>query len=208
MRRLFAAALAAVLAAAPLAAQKPGADDSADPLRESWRGQGISRCVAELGPAEGLAAEHLERICGCAFERYMAGRATDALPAIEPQLIRTFLARELLTCTAERQPDLAPSVARRIADATQAAAQASATQPPPLADAPAPAATGKPGEETARPGDGLGAWFDGLALPRWLSAPGLPLWAWVPLVVLVFLFLRGLLRRRSGHADLTGPPRR
>jgi hypothetical protein len=220
VRSLIAALLAALFAVAPLAAQKPGADGALDPVRERWRGQGISHCVAEIGtdPAEGIGANALETICGCAFERYLAGRATASLPPIDvPGRGRTLLARELMSCTAERQPELAALVARRIAqaarDSAQAAAQAAIAAPPvaeaPVAEAPPPAPPGavdKPTGAAAPAGAAPGAWLDGLTLPRWLTNSGVPLWAWVPLIALLLVLLLSLFRRGRDRRDIIGPP--
>ncbi|MEA3031371.1 MAG: hypothetical protein QOG13_2696 [Sphingomonadales bacterium] len=205
-RNLLAASLA-IAAAAPLAAQKPGA--ALDPDRERWRGQGISHCIAELGGVEGITADDQEAICGCALDRFMPNVPTGALPPLGPGRVRTVLSGPILSCTAQEQPRLAAAVSRWLV-------QAAATPPPLIEAAPPPAGPeegGKPVDLSDdsppapdRPGFDFRAWVNGLGLPAWLTNSGLPLWALIPLIVFVLLFLRGLMRRRDGK-DLIGPPR-
>jgi hypothetical protein len=207
--RHFLAASLGLLAAAPLLAQKPGA--ALDPDRERWRGQGISHCVAELGVVEGITADDQEAICGCAFDRFMPNVPTGALPPLAPGRVRAVLSGPILSCAVQEQPRLASAVARWLA-------QAPAAPPPPIAAAAppivaAPEEGGKPVDLSDdsrpapdRPSFDFRAWVDGLHPPGWLTGSGLPLWALVPLIVFVLLFLRGLMRRRDGK-DLIGPPR-
>lgn len=186
----------AALAAAPVLAQKPGA---ADPERDGYRDRGVALCVADLQAAEGAAPDDVEAICGCAFDRFMPRWPTGALPALGPGRLQPVMGGDLLSCAGERRPALAAAVARRLAVA-----------PPPYAEAPPPVAEegGKPVDAADTPersaGD-LRTWWNGLSGPRWLTQSDLPLWAWVLLALFVFLFLRGLLRRRE-ERDLDGPP--
>jgi hypothetical protein len=183
----------AAFAAAPLSAQKPGA---ADPERDAYRERGIALCVADLQAAEGATPDEVEAICGCAFERFMPRWPSGALPALGPGRLQPVMGGDVIACAAEQRPALAAAVARRLAATPPAGA-------PPLATE----AGGKPTEaaDAAAPGADRKGWFDGLSMPRWLGDSDLPLWAWVLLGLFVFLFLRGLLRRRE-ERDLDGPP--
>ena len=147
-------------------AQKPGGD--ADPERARWRERAIPVCVAELRGAEGLDADALEAICGCA-----AGRAATAGKEVSPPLdsagFRARLGGPLIACAVQERREHAAAVARWLAGRPSA---------PPVVAAPpgaAPTATDKPPVEPtpASPGLGLRA-GDGLEWPRWLS--GLPAW--------------------------------
>ena len=195
--------LAAAFAAAPLAAQKPGAE--LDPVREQYRGTGISLCVAELNAVEGVTPDESEAICGCALERFLANQPSGALPPLSAARIRPVLGGRVLACTFSEASNRVGAVSRGMASPAPAA-----TAPPPVAEAPplVSDAGGKPTEaaDSAEPdGPGLRGWLDSLSLPRWLTDSGLPLWVWIPLAVFVFLFLRGLFRRSEGR-DLDGPP--
>jgi len=201
VRILFAVLLAA-FAAAPLAAQKPGAE--LDPVREAYRGAGVSLCVAEMNAVEGMTPDESEAICGCALERFMASRATGPLPPLGGGRLRSEVGGRVLACTFTEAPNRVAAVSR-----WTAAAVPTAVAPPPIAEAPPVADEGgKPTatEEASEPdGPGLRGWLESLSLPRWLTSSSLPLWVWIPLAVFVFLFLRGLFRRSEGR-DLDGPP--
>lgn len=200
--RLVLAVSFAAFAAAPLAAQKPGAEP--DPVREAYRGLGISLCVAELNAVEGVTPDESEAICGCALERYMADRPAGALRPLGGGRLRPEVGGRVLACTFSEAPNRAAAVSHWLA-----AAPPTAVAPPPVAEAPPVADQGGKPTETADSSEpeGRGArdWLSGLSLPRWLTGSSLPLWAWIPLVVFVFLFLRGLFRRSEGR-DLDGPP--
>lgn len=197
MRILIAAALAASAAAGPLLAQKPGAEP--DPERERYRGQGISLCVAEMNALEGVTPDESEAICGCALERFMANRPTGALVPLGDGQLRVAAGSRVLACAMSEAPARAGAVSRWMA----AAAPAPVVEPLPTAadEGGKPVAT----EDGSEPEADRRSWFEGLTLPRWLRDSSLPLWAWIPLLVFVFLFLRGLFRRGEGR-DLDGPP--
>jgi hypothetical protein len=191
-----------LLAAAPLAAQKPGADD---PERDHYRGQGISMCVAELRAVEGITPDDLEAVCGCAFDRFMPGRETAALPRIGPRRMIRLLAGPLVGCAVAQRPELGTAVARHVVAAPNAPAIEPA--PPPVA-APTAAADDKRPLDPAAGGPGLdpSAWLDGLSVPSWLTGGRLPRWAWLPLGALALALLGLFFRRRDGDRDLDGPP--
>jgi hypothetical protein len=71
------------------------------------------------------------------------------------------------------------------------------------ADTPATAPADSDGPK--RSGPDFQTWLNSLSLPGWISDSGLPPWAWVLLVLVVFMVLRGLLRRGE-RSDLIGPP--
>lgn len=205
-RNLLAASLA-FAAAAPLAAQKPGAET--DPVRERYRIQGVALCVAELNAAEGVTPDDSETVCGCALTRLMARRPTGALPPLGDGRLRAVAGRDLIGCAAGEDSVLASTVARHVATAPGVAPPVAAAPPPD-----APQEGGKPvvapdeeeDEPDNSPGFDFRGWVDSLSLPDWLTRSGIPLWALIPLIVFVLLFLRGLMRRRDGK-DLIGPPR-
>jgi hypothetical protein len=204
-RNILAASLA-FAAAAPLLAQKPGAET--DPVRERYRVEGVALCVAELNALEGVRPDGSEAVCGCAFTSLMPRWPTGALPPLGGGRLRAVVGSELVACAAAQDSELAAAVVRHVA--------ASPNLPPPVAATPptiAPEEGGKPvggsdedAAERDRPGFDFRAWVNGFGLPRWLTRSGLPLWALIPLIVFVFMFLRGLMRRRDGK-DLMGPPR-
>jgi hypothetical protein len=207
-RVLFAASLGllasiAAAAVAPPPPPKPSAGGAADLARDAWRSMAIGICTTGIGEGEGVGPAQLERTCGCATDRFMAGRPTAALPTAGPALAHSELRGPLLSCAFEEGPVLAAAFARRLAE-TQPV-----TAPPPVV---APV-DGKPVETQApeptqppkRSGSSLRTWLDGLSLPSWLSDSGLPPWAWVLLALLVFLVLRGL-KRGGDQRDLIGPP--
>ncbi|HEV2817947.1 MAG TPA: hypothetical protein VGW40_12090 [Allosphingosinicella sp.] len=200
--RLVLAVLLAALTAAPLAAQKPGAE--LDPEREQYRTAGISLCVAELNAVEGVTPDESEAICGCALDRFLASRPAGALRPLGGGRFRSEVGGRVLACTFSEARSRTGAVSRWMAGAA-----APAVAPPPVAEAPPVADEGgKPTETTEAPepdGPGLRERLGGLSLPRWLTSSDLPLWVWIPLVVFVFLFLRGLFRRSEGR-DLDGPP--
>ena len=199
MRILIAAALAAFAAAAPLLAQKPGAE--LDPERERYRGLAISLCVAEMNALDGVTPDESEAICGCALDRFLANRPTGALVPLGEGRLRTLVGSRILACSFSEAPARAAAVSRWMAQPGPAPI-AEAAPPPPVADQ-----GGKPvaDDDASEPARDRGSWFEGLSLPRWLTDANLPLWAWIPLVVFAFLFLRGLFRRSEGR-DLDGPP--
>lgn len=200
--RLVPAVSLGLLAAAPLLAQKPAAE--LDPVREAYRGLGISLCVADLNALEGVLPDESEAICGCALERYMANRPAGALRPLGGGQLRSEVGARVLACTFTEAPNRASAVSRWMA-----AAAPPTVAPPPIAEAPPVADQGgKPtgtAEDPEPEGSGLRDWWNGLSLPRWLTGGGLPLWVWIPFLVLVFLFLRGLFRRSEAR-DLDGPP--
>jgi len=195
----------AAFAAAPSLAQKPGAEDALDPARETYRGQGISMCVAALHSAEGITPDELEAICGCTLERLMQRRGTGSLPPLAPGELRRAAGGRILACTIETQPERASAVARWLADSPPAGQPAPAvTSPlPTQTDADKPPADSGPSDPSA---SGLSDWLNGLSLPRWMTGSGLPLWAWLPIGLLVLALLRALLRSRRDGRDLIGPP--
>ena len=204
-RNLLAASLA-FAAAAPLSAQKPGVE--ADPVRERYRVQGVALCVADLNAVEGVRPDDSEAICGCALTRFMRRWPTGALPPLGEGRLRTMAGGELLGCAAGRDSELVAALARHVA------VSPTLVPPPAAPTVIAPAEGGKPvampeeeeGGEPEGPGFDFRAWVNGLGLPGWLTNSGLPLWALIPLIVFVLMFLRGLMRRRDGK-DLIGPPR-
>lgn len=207
MRNLLALPLSilALFAAAPLAAQKPGADEVGNSARDRYRAQGVSICVAELRTAEGMTPDDLEAICGCAFDRFLPGHDAATLPPPGPATLRSAQWPHLMSCAADREPRLSVAVARRLADSATASAR-TAPEPvrPPAALVPIPArpAQDKPVDQ----GGGLASWWAGLALPSWISNSGVTLWGWAIILTLAFMLLRALFRRRDGRGDLTGPP--
>lgn len=203
MRIVFASlAPLAVLAAAPLAA-KPQGGQPLDPAREYYRGDGVTLCVAEMRTVESVTWEEQEILCGCAFNRFMPGRATAALPRLDRGGFIRVMGSELLACAAGENADLAARVARRLAQAPAAA------EPPVLVPIAPAAGAGAAPDKPEPSGSGrdfdFRAWLGGLSLPGWLA--GLPLWAWLPIALLVFALLRALIRRRDPRQDLLGPPR-
>lgn len=206
MRNLLALPLSilALFAAAPLAAQKPGADDAGGSARDRYRAQGVSICVAELRTADGMTPDDLEAICGCAFDRYLPGHDAATLPPPVPATLRSTLWPHLMSCAADREPRLSVAVARRLADSATAAARAASPVPPPAAAVPIPA---EPAPDKPRgQGAGLASWWAGLALPAWIRNSGVTLWGWGIILLLAFMLLRALFRRRDSRGDLTGPP--
>jgi hypothetical protein len=196
--RLVLAVSLAALAAAPLLAQKPGTD----PERERYRAQGISLCVAEMNALEGVTPDESEAMCGCGLDRLMANRPTAALASLGEGHFRSGAGGSVLACAFTEAPNRVGAVSRWMTASAPTAAPPAAVEAPPIvpADSDKPAAS----DSTESGGFDLRSWLDGLSLPGWLGG-GLPLWAWIPLVVFVFLFLRGL-RRRSEGRDLDGPP--
>lgn len=195
-RSIFTAPLSALalLAAAPLAAQKPGAEEAPDSARGLYRGQGISMCVAELRSTQRVTPDDLEAICGCAFDLFLPGRATESLPPLSPARIHSTLNAPILSCANDRSPRLAGAIGQRLTQ--MAAAPPVEAEAQPVADKPA-----------ADPGFSLQRWWDGLSAPSWLGGSGIPAWGWIILLLCGFLLLRALFRRRDGRGDLTGPPR-
>jgi len=200
-------ALLALLAAAPLAAQKPGAGDGdGGGARDRYRGQGVSICIAELRTADGLTPDDLEAICGCAFDRYLPGHDAATLPPVAPATLRSTLWPHLMSCAADREPRLSVAVARRLADSPRALAPSADPAAPPVAAV--PVAAGPSADKPAGgEGAGLRGWWNGLGAPAWLSESGIPAWGWILIAALGLLLLRTLFRRRDGRGDLTGPPR-
>jgi hypothetical protein len=189
----------AALAATPLVAAKPIAEDDSDPARESWRRQGIAACAAELTPVPGLTLGEVETICGCAFDRYSPGRPAAALPPLAPGGLRGAMEAELELCAARLGPRQIAAVAGR--GEPSAKPEAMTPLPPPLP----PVEDDEPAKpETAGAGFDLWAWLANIHLPRWLT--DLPWWALIALVPLLLALLGWIFRRRDGRADLLGPP--
>ena len=204
--------LAAALAAAPLAAQKPSEGDKTDPARQRWREQGIALCVAELRPVEGMTPDVLESICGCAIERLTTNRPAGALPELEGgRRLRGTIGGPVLACAfQEEEPELVSAVSRwltgrqPVTPVTPVPSVSPLPMPVPAPEAGKPESAAMP--EAAGPGFSLRDWWDGLAWPRWLSATGLPLWLLFPLGLLALILFARLLRRDSSR-DLIQPPR-
>jgi len=191
------AALLALLATSPALAQKPTPEDL-DPVRSRYRDQALAACVADLNAADNVGPDSSESVCGCAVGRFMPRWPTGGLPPLENGHIPMSMSADILPCAGEENPALAAAIARRLAEA-------SVSRPPPVVAVPADKPQAPPERQSASPGFQPESWFDGLSLPRWLTDTGLPAWAWVPLALFVFLFLRGLFRRGEGN-DLLGPP--
>jgi len=202
-RLLRTASLAAVagLALAPPLAAKPPAYDPSDP-RQVYRERGVSTCVAEMRTIPRMTPDDLEAMCGCALDRFMPRWPTGALPPLGPGRMGSVMGSELLSCAAGQDAELAAGVARRLAEA---AMQAPPAAPPPASIPMPEAAVPDKRPAPSAPRFDPGAWLDGLTPPRWLA--GIPLWAWLPIGLLVFILLRALLRRRDDRQDLMGPPR-
>jgi hypothetical protein len=190
--------LIAMLAAAPLAAQKPTADE-ADPIRARYRDRALAVCVVDLAAAERFTADTRESVCGCAVGRFLPRWPTGALPMLEGARVPPMMGGDLVACASEEDPALAAAVARRLAEAP--------ATPPPVVAAPIDKPQAAPDEarRSSRRSE-RGSWFDDLSLPRWLTDSGVPVWALIPLALFVLLFLRGL-TRRTEERDLLGPPR-
>lgn len=185
-----------LLAAAPLAAQKPDAENM---TVARWREQGVALCVAELGPLEGLTPDATEAICGCTFSRLPRFGATDRLAPLGPgPALRAAVGGEIVACAIERDPERASVVARWLAGA--------GTGPPTVVTPPLPPAVNPP--KPLAPEADLESWWNNLAWPDWLSRLALPRWSWgfLALLALLGLALRRGLFRRDSASDLTGPP--
>ena len=195
------ALFAAALAAAPLAAQKPEGDKT-DPGRR-WREQGIAMCVAELRAVEGMTPDDLEAICGCAFERFMPNPPAGAPSEPGRDRLRGALGGPVLACAAQQRPALASAVARWLADRPPVSRVSPPPAPAPVVEPDKPESAAAP--ESAGPGFSLRAWWAGLGWPRWLSGSGVPLWVWLPLVLLVLVLFARRFRRDSSR-DLIRPP--
>ena len=187
------------LAAAPAPAQKPGAD--LDPEREHWRGQGVSLCVAELNPLDGFTPDESEAVCGCAFDRFIAGHQSGPLPELDEVRLRGAMGGPILSCAIQQAPARATAVSRWMAE-RPAVATVPLTPLAPIGDA----QPEKRPDAPARSLPDFGTWLRGLSLPRWLGGSGLPLWLWAPLILLGFGLLRALFGRGDGPRDLLGPP--
>ena len=206
------ALLAAALAAAPLAAQKPAEGDKTDPAQQRWRDRGVALCVAELRPVQGITPDELEAICGCAIERFTANRAAGALPELEgARRLRGTIGGSVLACAFQQErPELVSAVSRWLANrppvtpVTPVPTISPLPAPVPAPEADKPESTAVP--EAAGPGFSLSDWWGGLAWPRWLSPAGVPLWLVLPLGLLALVLLARLLRRDSSR-DLVQPPR-
>ena len=178
---------------------KPPADAGSAFERNSWRGQAIGICVADLGGPDELTADELEANCGCAVDRFMAGQRGATLQPIARGETRTTLGGELIACASEQRPAVAAALARRLAEPPSTLPQALDSKPP--ADSAA-----APAEAPKRTERSFSEWFGSLSLPDWLTGPGLPTWAWAILGAIAFLLIRGLFRR-DDRRDLAGPPR-
>ena len=189
--------LAALLAATPLIAQKPAAEE-ADPVRARYRDRALAVCVVDLAAVERSTVESRESVCGCAVGRFMPRWPTGALPLIEGARIPSAMGGDLVACASEEDPRLAAAAARRLAQAP--------VSPPTAAAAPVDKPKASVVQNRKDPPDAdSGSWFEGLSWPRWLTGSDLPTWVLAPLSLFVLLFLRGL-TRRSEERDLLGPP--
>ena len=193
------------LAAAVPPPGKPPAPGAADPDRDAWRGQAVGLCVADLAGLDGVTPDEREATCGCTIDRFMAGKRTDALPALSPRDFRTSIGSALLSCASTQRMAVVSAVARHLAE------------PPPPDAAPVPTGGGKPAD-SEEPGSAstgadssskslpdFGTWLSNLSAPAWVTNSGLPSWAWAILAMIAFLVLRGL-RRGGDQRDLIGPP--
>lgn len=179
------------LTAAPLSAQKPGAEEL-DPERSRFRDRALAICVSEVAGAQAMSAETSESICQCTVGRFMPRWPTGALPPLRSTQLPSAMSGDLIACAGEEEPALASAVARRIAQAPAVPPLAAVSLAP---DKPRP-------QREQEPDSGL---FDGITLPEWLTDSDLPVWAMIPLALFVLLFLRGLFRRGEDR-DLLGPP--
>jgi hypothetical protein len=194
--------LIALLAATPVLAQKPDAEEL-DPARSRFRDRALAVCVVDINGARPVQPEISESVCGCAVGRFMRRGPTADLPRLEGPRIPPVMGGDVVACAAEEDPRLAAAMVRRMA-------QAPVAEPRPAAPPIAPIRPDKPQappdeDEDNSLGFDPGAWFEGLSWPRWLTDTGLPIWILVPLGLFVLLFLRGL-TRRSEDRDLLGPP--
>ncbi len=195
----------ALLAATLLPAAKPVPVEppppSAEDRLQSYRGQGISVCIAELRAVPDLGPDDLESICGCAFDRFLRGRNPASLPEIAPGRFRGVMEGPLLSCTAETRPDRTSQVARR---GISMPAPPVVSAPPPL-DAKPQVEESAPVEDVAdNGGGGFWAWLSSLALPAWLTGASLLWWIAIGIFVLGLLILA--FRRRDPRQDLSAPP--
>ena len=205
-----AAILLALLAAIALPAAKPmppfdGSGTSGpEDARASYRGQGVSLCVADLRAVPSLTPDDLEGICGCAFDRFMEGRETAQLPAIPPGRFRGVMEGQLMSCTARVRPERMTDVARRVTTVPERPPDV-VIPPPPVDDAKPPVDDVQPaGENGARSGDGFRDWLNSLGLPAWLT--GLSIWWMIAIGIFVFGLLIMAVRRRDPRKDLSAPP--
>ena len=97
----------ALFLAFPLLAAKPPV--GADAGREAWRDRAVLACVAEQSPVGDHNPEYIEQMCGCALDRFVAGRDAEALPPIRPGRFSGLIARDLLACNAELSADRTPA---------------------------------------------------------------------------------------------------
>jgi hypothetical protein len=198
----------ALLAAS--AAAKPGAPP-VGAAADGWRAQAVRVCAD--GSRDTNAREgDIDFACGCAADRLIARRPAAAPPPAAPRDLRAFDASDLVECAAQRNQAFATRMVRRVTELAMQQATAvtppPAPPPPPTAsdeakpdDAAAPASAEAPKRPDATPGP----LFGGLSLPAWLTDSGLPTWALVALGFLVFMVLRGLLRRED-RRDLVAAP--
>jgi hypothetical protein len=203
MRNLvaFAALLFLLPAAKPVPPGDAPAAGTPDAAGERWRGQGISVCVAELRAVPDLSPDDLEAICGCAFDRVLAGRGTAPLPPVEGGTLPPAMRGHLLLCTAQTRPDRTSQVARL--NMRPPAAVAPVAEPLPAEAKPVDEAAGGPPADQES-GGGFLDWVRSLSLPDWLTGASL-LW-WIAIGIFVFGLLILKLRRRDPRRDLTGPP--
>ena len=201
--------LAVLLAAGTLLAAKPlppaeGPADATAQARASFRGQGISACVAELRAVPDLGPEDLESICGCAVDRFLQRAGARPMPAVDPQTLQRGLRGPMISCTARIRPERMSDVARLNMPAPVA---------PPLVTE-APPADGKPIDAGETPAEaesgsesssgGFWAWLSNLGWPAWLSGASV-LW-WIAIGIFVFGLLILKFRGRDPRKDLSAPP--
>jgi hypothetical protein len=191
------AAAPAHAAVAPPPPPKPPAEGADDPGRDAWRARGVAICMGEMLPAEGVSVEEVQATCGCALDRFATSQAGEALPSIDPGIVRAQLQGPLAACAAEQRSAAAAALARRLVQGPQPLVTPGDSKP---VDATVPAGADAP--KPALPD--LRTWLAGL-LPSWLTNSSLPSWAWAMLAVLGFLLLRGIFRRED-RRDLVGPP--
>lgn len=189
-----------------LAAAKPvprEAPTTVDDAHASYRGRGISVCVAELRNVPDLSPDDLEAICGCAVDRFIQSRAPARLPEIARGRFRGTMEGQLISCTAQVRPDRTGEVARGGIGATVPPSPSEPVALPSPGDKPEPAEEAPP-ERPAGPCGGPRSWLSGLELPAWLTGPWL--WVWVGIGIFLFGLAILALRRRDPRGDLVGPP--
>jgi hypothetical protein len=181
MRKTLAAAL--ILLIAVPAAAKPGAGGVPDETRRAmYRAQGMAVCVGSTLPRrdQGIEPADVSRICGCAVDRLMAGRAADAPAPMGDSDFREAVYAQVTQCAGA-------AVGGKLVEA-------GSDQAAPADDIATPNAQSPDVLKSA-----------GADFLAWIEGTGLPLWAWGAILVLGFGFVRLMFRRREGE-DLIGPP--